>query len=255
MKITHIRNATIIIEIQGINILVDPMLSKKSTLPKLRYYKSKARNPLVDLPEAFHQLKKTIDYALITHCQKGHFDHLDRAGVHWLNKNQTPTFCTSHDANYLDKKGINTNVLAKRCNPFFNGSIEQIPAKHTRGWLTPFMEHGVGYYIKIKNEPSVYLMGDTVLTDEIRKFIYDNQPEYIVAPTGKAQFDIGAPLLLDEKEIVELASLSKGVVIANHMEALDHCRISRADLSAILIDNNLNQRFMIPQDGQTLNLV
>jgi hypothetical protein len=38
------------------------------------------------------------------------------------------------------------------------------------------------------------------------------------------------------------------------MEALDHCRISRADLTDILKDNNLNKRFMIPQDGQTLNL-
>ncbi len=254
MKITQIRNATIVIEIQGISILVDPMLSKKSTLPKLRYYKSNYRNPLVKLPEAFHQLKDSIDYALITHCQKGHFDHLDRAGVHWLIKNKIPTFCTSHDSTYLQKKGIHTKVLKEKCSAFFKGTIQQIPAKHTRGWLTPFMEHGVGYYIKLENEPSLYLMGDTILTDEIRRFIRDNQPDYIVAPTGKAQFDIGAPLLLNEKEIIELASLSTGLIIANHMEALDHCRINRQDLTTILKDQNLSKRFMIPNDGETVNL-
>lgn len=254
MKITQIRNATIVIDIQGIKILIDPMLSKKSALPKLRYYKSNYRNPLVALPAAFHQLKDHIDYALITHCQKGHFDHLDRAGVHWLRKNQIPTFCTHHDASYLQKKGIHIKELKEKYSTFLNGSIQQIPAKHTRGWLTPFMEHGVGYFIQQNNEPSLYLMGDTVLTDEIRQFIYDNQPDYIVAPTGKAQFDIGAPLLLDEKEIIELASLSTGFIIANHMEALDHCRINRQDLKSILKGHQLSDRFMIPSDGETLNL-
>ncbi|WP_158971952.1 MBL fold metallo-hydrolase [Paraglaciecola sp. L3A3] len=254
MKITQIRNATIVIEVKGACILVDPMLSKKSTLPKLRYYKSNLRNPLVELPEAFYKLKARIDYALITHCQKGHFDHLDRAGVHWLKKNKITTFCTYHDSTYLNKKGIHTSVLKEKCGSFFDGTINQIPAKHTSGWLTPFMEHGVGYYIKLKNEPSLYLMGDTILTDEIRRFIRDNQPDYIVAPTGKAQFDIGAPLLLNETEIVELASISKGLIIGNHMEALDHCRISRKGLTAILKDHNLTKQFIIPNDGETVDL-
>lgn len=254
MKITQIRNATLIIEIQGTHILLDPMLAQQSTLPKLRYYKSNRRNPLVELPQIFYQLENCIEYALITHCQKGHFDHLDRAGVRWLRNNQITTFCTSHDYSYLNKKGICTKMLSEKVSPFFNGTIQQIPAKHTSGWLTPFMEHGVGYFIKQSGEPSLYLMGDTILTDEIRKFIIDNQPDYIVAPTGKAQFDIGAPLLLNEKEIIELASMSSGKIIANHMGALDHCRIDRAELTALLNQHNLIQHFIIPDDGETIEL-
>ncbi|MBU2952714.1 MBL fold metallo-hydrolase [Marinobacter sp. F3R08] len=252
MKITQIRNATIIIEIDQGRILIDPMLSRKSTLPKLKYYKSKHRNPLVELPEAFEELKGSIEYAMITHCQKGHFDHLDRAGVRWLEKNNIKTFCTLHDYSYLNKKGINTQLLKDKCSPFFNGTVEQVPAKHTTGWLTPFMEHGTGYYIKLPNQPSLYLMGDTILTDDIRQFVAINQPDYIVAPTGKAQFDIGAPLLLNEEEILELASLSEGKIIANHMDALDHCRITRSDLSALVKKHDLLKKFVIPNDGETL---
>ena len=254
MKITQIRNATLIIETAGKYILLDPMLAKKAALPKLRYYKSQQLNPLVELPSAFHQLENKIAYALITHCQKGHFDHLDKTGERWLRNNKITTFCTKHDSRYLSKKGINTEVLKEKCSPFFNGTIEQVAAKHTTGWLTPFMEHGVGYFIKLKDEPTIYLMGDTILTNEIREFIKKNQPDYIVAPTGKAQFDIGAPLLLTEKDIIELASLSTGIIIANHMEALDHCRINRADLSILLSQHNLVTRFMIPNDGETLKL-
>jgi len=254
MKITQIRNATLIIEIQGSYILLDPMLAKQSTLPKLRYYKSDQRNPLVELPGTFYELENQIEYALITHCQKGHFDHLDRAGIRWLLKNKITTFCTSHDYSYLKKRGVRTNVLKEKCSSFMGGTIEQIPAKHTSGWLTPFMEHGTGYFIKLTGEPSIYLMGDTILTDEIRTFVRENQPDYIVAPTGKAQFDIGAPLLLNEKEILELALLSSGIIIANHMEALDHCRINRKALASLLSKHGLMNHYIIPDDGETLEL-
>ena len=254
MKFTQIRNATILIEFSHGKIIVDPMLARKGSLPKLRYYKSDKRNPLVDLPDVFTEYKDNIDYALITHCQKGHFDHLDRAGVRWLVKRQIPTFCTPRDEKFLDKKQILTRVLAQKRSTFFDGTIERIPATHTRGWLTAFMEHGTGYFIQLPNEPSVYLMGDTVLTHSIRNFIQDNQPDYIVAPTGKAQFDLGAPLLLDENEIIELANLSTGKIICNHMGALDHCRIDHHSLAALLQKHAVKDRYIIPRDGDTVIL-
>jgi len=108
--------------------------------------------------------------------------------------------------------------------------------------------------IQLPNEPSLYLMGDTILTDQIRDFIVEHKPDFIVAPTGKAQLDIGAPLLLNESEIVELATLSSGFIIANHMEALDHCRIERSDLDSLLKDHNLLKRFLVPQDGEVIEL-
>lgn len=253
MKITQIRNATLVIESQGRYILVDPMLATKGSLPRLKFFKSRLRNPLVDLPPSFVQVLNRIEYALITHCQKGHFDHLDRAGKHWLRTNNITTFCTHHDANYLTNKGIKVSALSKN-DTFFNGRIEQVPATHTRGWLKPFMEHGVGYFITMPEQPSLYLMGDTVMTDVIKAFIKNNQPDYIVAPTGKAQFDLGAPVLLDETEIIELASISTGTIIANHMEALDHCRLNRQNLRQLLIKHGLLARFIIPDDGETIKL-
>lgn len=254
MKITQLRNATILISFDKQTIIVDPMLAKKATLPKLRYFKSNKKNPLVDIPESFKQLRNTVSAALVTHCQKGHFDHLDRAGVKWLAENQIPTFCTRRDEIYLAKKKILTQVLPNHSNPFFEGKITLIPATHTRGWLSPFMEHGTGYFIDLPSHPSLYLMGDTVLTDTIRDFIRSYQPDYIVAPTGKAQFDIGAPLLLDEQEIIELFTLSNGTIICNHMEALDHCRISREGLKKLLALSGIKSRYKIPKDGETLIL-
>ena len=78
MKLTHIRNATILIEFesagQHIGLLVHPMLSQRGALPSLRFLGARRpRNPLVDLPAAWQALSKSVTHGLITHCQRGHF--------------------------------------------------------------------------------------------------------------------------------------------------------------------------------------
>ncbi|POB15146.1 hypothetical protein [Halobacteriovorax sp. DA5] len=96
-------------------------------------------------------------------------------------------------------------------------------------------------------------MGDTVLTPRIIEFIKQEQPDYIVAPTGIAQFDIGSPLLLPKKDIKKLIEISTGSIIANHMDALDHCRLSRRELKELL-GKEASKRFIIPEDGETIKL-
>lgn len=255
MKITQIRNATVIISYKDARIIVDPMLSPMGHLPKLKYFKNQFRNPLVELPNEYFKLKNEITHALITHCQKGHFDHLDKKGVKFLRENRIITFCTKRDGPYLFKKNIITKEIPSQKGEFFDGEIQTINAQHTRGFLRPFLEDGVGYYIKFPMMKSLYIMGDSVLTDEIKQFIKEHQPDFIIAATGKAQFDFGSPLLMDEKEIIELARLTDGKIIANHMDALDHCRIGRSNLRQIIKDANLEEKFIILEDGETLDLM
>ena len=99
MHITQLRNATIIVHIGKRNILVDPMLAPKGALPPLRLLDGKRlRNPTIDLPEHAQKDLAQVTHCLITHCQKGHFDHLDPFGKKWLRETQTPVICTPHDA-------------------------------------------------------------------------------------------------------------------------------------------------------------
>lgn len=82
INITQIRNATIVIQVEDKVILVDPMLAPKGAIPSLKYATAqRQRNPLVPLPNNTEELLKQFTHCLITHCQKGHFDHLDRAAV------------------------------------------------------------------------------------------------------------------------------------------------------------------------------
>lgn len=112
MKITQLRNATVIIEASNNVILIDPMLALKGAIPALKYFtRHRRRNPLVELPQNTGALLERVTHCLITHCQKGHFDHLDRAAVKWLRNRQVPTICMQGDADYLARKGLKVLAL------------------------------------------------------------------------------------------------------------------------------------------------
>ena len=258
MKITHIRNATCLLEFESagrqIGILVDPMLAPKGSIPTLKYLgRQKQRNPLVDLPGNTPDLLRRVTHGLVTHCQRGHFDHLDRAGKRYLREAGISVFCMPRDNIYLSSRGITTRPLAgEHTQPFFHGHITPIPCVHGRGLIGRLMEHGHGYFIDLPGEPSVYIAGDTILTDEVKQCLTQRQPRVTILPAGGSQFDLGQKVNMDAGEVLDACTLTSGIVIANHLEALDFCATPRAYLSAAAASAGFNDRMLIPKDGDTL---
>ncbi|WP_178082742.1 hypothetical protein [Pseudomonas sp. BBP2017] len=76
------------------------------------------------------------------------------------------------------------------------------------------MAHGVGYFIEIEGEPSLYLCGDTLLTDQIRQFVALHQPEVSVVPAGGACLDIGSEIIMGVEEVIEFTQSVRGRLIA-----------------------------------------
>ena len=254
MNITQLRNATLIVQFGDIHLLVDPMLAPRGQLPSLKFVtRSRRRNPLVELPDNAATHLERVTHCLITHCQKGHFDHLDRAAVRWLRQRGTPVLCMAEDADYLHRLRLNVQVLATdEDGAFFGGSVRAIPCLHGEGFVGRLMAHGYGYFMRIPGEPSLYLAGDTLLTDKVRHCLRELQPDVSVLPAGGAQFDIGGAIIMGQADILAALSLSRGLVIANHLEALDHCPVSRAELLAEANRAQLGGRLRVPLDGETL---
>lgn len=256
MRITQLRNATIIVHVGAYNILVDPMLARKGALPTLRFFvRERLRNPTVELPDDVEAALEGVTHCLITHCQKGHFDHLDRAGKHWLRERQIPVICTPRDAEHLRKRGLNVVSLHARHaepQPFLGGTIRTVRCTHGLGLVGALMEHGVGYLIELPGEPSLYLSGDTILTDDVRQFVERHQPEVCVVPAGGAHFDLGGDIIMGVDEVIQFARIAKGRVIANHMEAVSHCPVRRAELRQAAVIAGVGNRVCIPQDGETI---
>lgn len=258
MKITQLRNATIVLHLGQRHILVDPMLAPRHALPPLRLLDGqRQRNPVVDLPLEAAAVLDQVTHCLITHCQKGHFDHLDGPGKQWLRDRNIPVICTPHDALYLKKRGIQVLPLPEfhaQASPLFEGRIRTVPCTHGEGLVGRFMEHGVGYFLEIPGEPSLYLAGDTILTPGVQNFVRTLQPQVSVIPAGGARFDVGQDIIMGLDEVMAFTRLSTGTVIANHLEAISHCPVTRADLLQAARQAGLAERMLIPQDGETVSL-
>ncbi|MCD5992255.1 MBL fold metallo-hydrolase [Pseudomonas sp. CDFA 602] len=257
MKIRQIRNATIILEFGEYRVLVDPMLASKGALPSLRIFTGRQRNPTVELPIGTREVLESVTHCLITHCQKGHFDHLDRAATRWLRKRQIPVICTQHDASHLARLGLNVQPLPEghqEPKPFLGGAIRTVRCTHGEGVIGRLMEHGVGYLIELPGEPSLYLSGDTILTSAIRDFVLKHQPQVSVVPAGGARFDMGGDVIMGVNDVLEFTRLCAGTVIANHLEAINHCPVTRVGLASAAAEAGTVSRLLIPADGQLLAL-
>ena len=115
------------------------------------------------------------------------------------------------------------------------------------------MANGAGFLLRLPNEPSLYISGDTVLNDDVRRVLTEERPDIAVVAAGRAQLDIGKPLLMDLNDILEFAQLSPGIVIANHLEALNHCPVSREELRKELEARDLSNKVLIPDDGECVD--
>ena len=257
MQITHLRNATILLEFESegrpVGLLVDPMLAPRGTLPALRYLGTvRQRNPIVELPADAEATLQRVTHALITHCQRGHFDHLDRAGKRFLRERQIPVICMQRDAAHLSQRGLQVRPLAGTARqPWqLGGHITPIACVHGEGWVGRLMEHGYGYLIELPGEPSVYLAGDTILTPTVRDCLQRLQPDVAVLPAGGARFDLGGDILMDASEVAQAALLTRGDVVVNHLEALDHCPTSRASVHELAQQGGWSHRLWVPEDGE-----
>jgi L-ascorbate metabolism protein UlaG (beta-lactamase superfamily) len=256
MRITLLRNATLVVEGADQRLVVDPFLSPPRRWPPLSLIRSRpALNPTVPLPDGAREQLAGITGALVTHFRHGHADHLDAGGKRLLAGAGVPTACQPPDARTLRRAGIDAHPVSPDQTISLLGSeLTSVPALHGRGLVGRLMGPGVGFLLRFPGEPSLYLSGDTVLTDDVRAALEREQPDIAILHSGGAQLDIGSPILMTLEEQLEFVRLAPGRVIAVHLEALDHCRITRAKLRDALKAAGALEHVDIPADGQTISM-
>ena len=253
MKLHHLRNATLVIETDQHVIVVDPMLGKKKTIPPFTLFRYKPkRNPIVALPKNSREILSKVTYCLITHL---HPDHIDKAGEVFLRRNSIPVICSIKDEKELTKRGLNVIQTLKYWEPeqFLGGKIMGIPARHGYGFIAKAMGNVMGFHIELPNEKSIYISSDTIFTEHVQKVLVEFKPEIAVVACGTAQLDIGQPLLMRMNDILKFVALAPGQVLANHLQALNHCPTTRAELKNALGENGLLDKVSIPEDGENVS--
>ncbi len=246
MKIQHLRNATALLTLGEHRFVVDPMLSPPGALPGFKMFGGgRRRNPIVPLPAAASEALAAATAVLLTH---EHPDHFDRAGLAWVEERGLPVYASGIDVPSLRRKGLDARLLETGA---LGLEVETIRSRHGRGLLGWMLGPVAGYYLAHPNEPSVYLVGDSILTENVLEAIERLQPDVIVAPAGSANMGLGGDILFSVDELIELTRRARGQVVFNHLEALDHCATTRAGLRQRLLEEGLTGRTFVPEDGET----
>lgn len=63
---------------------------------------------------------------------------------------------------------------------------------------------------------------------------------------------LGGDIIMGQADALEFATLSEGTVVANHLEAINHCPVARQELRQAAIEVGIAHRLLIPADGQYL---
>ncbi len=247
MQIQQIRNATLRFTYAGKIFITDPYLAGKHTMPS---NKGISPNPLVDLPCSANEVIEGIEMALISHI---HSDHFDQSAQSLLPKN-LPLFCQPGDEFEIKEAGF-LNVTPVNESLDWEGiTITRTPAQHGSGAVLKDMGVVSGFILQAINEPTVYWAGDTIWYDAVEKVLKQFQPEIIITHSCGAVWGDDVLILMDAKQTIEVCRAApEAIVVAIHMEALDHGTISRSDLRAFAqIEGLTTSQLLIPQDGEIL---
>lgn len=247
MKIQLIRSATIKIEYAQRRFIIDPYLAPKHSRPS---FTGKSPNPLVDLPCPPEEVIAGIELAIISHL---HSDHFDSVAQRLLPKN-TPILCQPGDRTQIVLNEFQWVAAIVESRLWEGITITRTPCQHGSGDVLDEMGKASGFIFQAENEPTVYWVGDSIMNDTVAEIIKLNQPKIIITHSCGAMWGQQELIVMDAAQTVEVCKLaSQSVVVATHMESLDHATVSRQELRQYATANGIRpEQLIIPADGETL---
>ena len=247
MKIQLIRNATMKIFYAGRIILTDPMLSPKDEIDP---FAGKARNPTVELPFPVEEVLNGVDAVLLSHL---HQDHYDRAAEAALPKT-IPLFCQPGDEIRLAEEGFGNTIPIPTSRVWEGTTLTRTEGEHGRGDIQELMGNVSGFVFQAAGEPTVYWAGDTIWCPAVERALETFKPDLIITHSGGAKIPGYDYIVMDgQQTLITAGAAPEAIVVAVHMEALDHCEVSRAALRQMADQADIAPgRLMIPNDGETI---
>jgi L-ascorbate metabolism protein UlaG (beta-lactamase superfamily) len=237
VRLTLVRNATVLLEIAGKRILVDPMLDDVGARPPIEGTANPVANPTAPLPFPAEQVVAGIDGVVVTHR---HRDHLD-ATAEALLPRDVPVFCQPEDEAALRELGLDSRAVDDELG--WDGiRITRTAARHGSGRLAELLAPVSGFVLD-----DLYLAGDTVWYEGVEETIARHRPRVAVVNAGGAEFTEGGLIVMGADDVREVVARVPKVV-AVHLEALNHCFLTRAALAAAV------QGVVIPRDGETVEV-
>jgi L-ascorbate metabolism protein UlaG (beta-lactamase superfamily) len=258
VQVQLIRNATVKVTYGDTTFLVDPMLAPKDAYPGFEgTYRSELRNPLIELPMSAQDVVKDVDAVVVTHT---HLDHWDEAAQKQLRKD-IPLFAQDEaDAGLIRSQGF-TDVRVLGENAEFGGvNLSQTDGQHGADamYAVPDMAKVLGNVMGVTfqapGQKTVYIAGDTIWRHDVEQALVKFNPDVIVLNTGNALLNgIQESIIMGKEDTLRAYQAApKASVVAVHMDTVNHGALTRTDLRAYIQEKRIQDRVLIPADGETL---
>jgi L-ascorbate metabolism protein UlaG (beta-lactamase superfamily) len=255
MHIQQIRNATLVIDYAGKRFLVDPLLAEQGAYPGFAgTANSHLSNPLVGLPVPLSELLD-VDAVVVTHL---HADHWDEAARRLVPRG-LPLFAqNAPDAAALRADGFEDVRVFDNDGALFEGiAMHRTAGQHgsdaVMAAIGDRMGEVSGVVFSHPDEPTVYVAGDTVWNRHVEDALAAYRPDVVVLNCGDAQVPGLGAIIMDQHDLAKVAQAApRATIVASHLEAVNHCVLSRAALRDFLVEAGLSERVLVPEDGEIL---
>ncbi|MGL5812737.1 MAG: MBL fold metallo-hydrolase [Aeromonas sp.] len=254
MKITQVRNATLLIHYAGTRFLIDPMLAPKGTYPGFEgMANSHLRNPLVELPLPMATLLD-VDAVIVTH---DHLDHWDPVAAQLVPKHLPLFVQHQQDADTMRASGFEDVRLLGEHGEFAGIRLQQTAGQHGSDRIMAVLGERLGEVSGVvfshPLEKTLYLAGDTVWNEQVAQSLARHSPEVVVLNCGDAQVTGLGAIIMNKEDVLAVHQAAPGAtLITSHLEAVNHALLSRCELRDYLGERGMLERVLVPEDGETM---
>lgn len=248
MKLTYLGTASVLLEFAGQRLLTDPVFDPAGRTYSMgpagvpeRWF---ASTRSYEVPVSVEQLGH-VDAVLLSHDH--HRDNLDVAGRELLASAAVDAVISTPAAARRLRLAKVTGLRTGDSTALGAATVRAVAAQHGPRWI-PQTRQVTGFELTAPGEPSVWLSGDTVLTDAVREAARGMRGiDVAVINAGAVRFP-GAPLVgralftFTPEQFVEVCRLADPrVIIPIHRSGWSHFG-PESDLRAALDNAGLLDR-------------
>ena len=112
----------------------------------------------------------------------------------------------------------------------------------------------MGVVFAAPGEKTVYLLGDTVWTPRVSKTLHAVKPDVLIVNTGYAKMlGYNESIIMGTADVAKAAAfLPEAEIVAVHMDAINHCTVSRKNVRDLAKMMKIEDRVHVPEDGETV---
>jgi L-ascorbate metabolism protein UlaG (beta-lactamase superfamily) len=233
----------------NMTFLIDPFLGAKGVYPPFPNTSNQVSNPTAELPIPVEEIVKA-DAVIVTHL---HPDHFDAAAIEAISKDTIVIAQSDEDAEAIRKEGFRNVQALDSISQMGDVCLNRTSGKHGEGEIGQLMGEVSGVVFKHPDEKILYIAGDTIWCDDVEDAIHLHRPEVIIVNGGSAQFLQGDPITMSKEDIYRTyTEAPQSTIIVSHMEAVNHCLLTRQELTSFIAEKGLTANIFVPADGESI---